>query len=126
MEKLIPLNYFAIASLGDYTNCGCFSLSPRRGSRVGVHNITGVHPCLCSITPKRVFLFDARGFYNIGAGPYVDGQVLVVNDMLGMSKDFYPKFLRQYADLQSIITDAVGNYVRDVKNNIFPSLEESY
>ena len=62
----------------------------------------------------------------IGAGPYVDGQVLVVNDMLGMSKDFYPKFLRQYADLQSIITDAVGNYVRDVKNNTFPSLEESY
>ena len=62
----------------------------------------------------------------IGAGPYVDGQVLVVNDMLGMSNDFHPKFLRQYADLQTIITDAVGNYVRDVKDNTFPSLDESY
>lgn len=62
----------------------------------------------------------------IGAGPYVDGQVLVVNDMLGMSNDFHPKFLRQYADLHTIITDAVGNYVRDVKDNTFPTLEESY
>lgn len=51
----------------------------------------------------------------IGAGNKCDGQVLVYADMLGMNKGFKPKFLRQYADLHSIITDAVGRYVADVK-----------
>ena len=51
----------------------------------------------------------------IGAGVKVDGQVLVYADMLGMTADFSPKFLRRYADLNTIITDAVGSYVSDVK-----------
>lgn len=62
----------------------------------------------------------------IGAGPDVDGQVLVMQDMLGINKDFSPKFLRRYADLHTQITDAVGNYVKDVKESSFPSLDESY
>jgi 3-methyl-2-oxobutanoate hydroxymethyltransferase len=61
----------------------------------------------------------------IGAGP-ADGQVLVVPDMLGMTKGFSPKFLRRYADLGTIITDAVGQYVTDVKSKDFPSEKESY
>ncbi|MBR5052847.1 MAG: 3-methyl-2-oxobutanoate hydroxymethyltransferase [Bacteroidaceae bacterium] len=61
----------------------------------------------------------------IGAG-LADGQVLVVHDMLGMNKGFSPKFLRRYADLSTTITDAVGQYITDVKNKDFPSLEESY
>ena len=62
----------------------------------------------------------------IGAGGQVDGQVLVVNDMLGMTQGFSPKFLRRYADLHTIMTDAIGNYVSDVKNSDFPNEDEQY
>ena len=62
----------------------------------------------------------------IGAGNGTDGQVLVYADMMGMSKGFKPKFLRQYADLWTTMTDAVGNYVRDVKSTEFPNASESY
>ncbi len=61
----------------------------------------------------------------IGAGP-CDGQVLVVADMLGMSKDFSPKFLRRYADLNTIMSDAIGNYITDVKSGDFPNENERY
>ena len=62
----------------------------------------------------------------IGAGANVDGQILVYADMLGMTADFKPKFLRRYADLHSIITDAVGCYVSDVKASDFPNENEQY
>ena len=61
----------------------------------------------------------------IGAGQ-CDGQVLVIADMLGMTKDFSPKFLRRYADLNSIMTEAIGNYITDVKACDFPNSEEQY
>jgi 3-methyl-2-oxobutanoate hydroxymethyltransferase len=62
----------------------------------------------------------------IGAGPDVDGQVLVMQDMLGITKDFKPRFLRRYADLHSVITGAIGKYVEDVKAKEFPNQEEKY
>lgn len=62
----------------------------------------------------------------IGAGPDVDGQVLVMHDMLGITQEFKPRFLRQYADLQSIMTDAFQNYIKDVKEKKFPTKSESY
>jgi 3-methyl-2-oxobutanoate hydroxymethyltransferase len=62
----------------------------------------------------------------IGAGNGCDGQVLVIADMLGMTQGFSPRFLRRYADLNTIITDAVGNYVGDVKSGDFPNESESY
>lgn len=62
----------------------------------------------------------------IGAGPHTDGQVLVMHDMLGITKEFKPRFLRQYADVGSIITEAIGNYIKDVKSNDFPNEKESY
>jgi 3-methyl-2-oxobutanoate hydroxymethyltransferase len=62
----------------------------------------------------------------IGAGPHVDGQVLVVHDMLGITKEFKPRFLRRYAELNDVITDAVTNYIKDVKSNDFPSEQEAY
>ena len=62
----------------------------------------------------------------IGAGPDVDGQVLVVHDMLGITKEFKPRFLRRYADLNTIIQDAIGSYIRDVKNRNFPNDKEAY
>lgn len=61
----------------------------------------------------------------IGGGP-ADGQVLVVQDMLGMNNGFSPKFLRRYADLFNGITDAVGQYITDVKSGDFPNENELY
>lgn len=62
----------------------------------------------------------------IGAGGGVDGQVLVSHDMLGLNKEFHPRFLRRYADLDGIITKAVGAYVDDVKSQQFPLESEQY
>lgn len=62
----------------------------------------------------------------IGAGPHVDGQVLVMQDMLGLNKGFSPRFLRRYADLFEVVTTAVQQYIHDVKSSDFPSEEESY
>ena len=62
----------------------------------------------------------------IGAGGHCDGQILVVADMLGMTQGFSPRFLRRYADLATVMTDAVGQYVTDVKTGDFPNERESY
>ena len=62
----------------------------------------------------------------IGAGPYVDGQVLVMHDMLGLNKGFSPRFLRRYANLFEVMESAVQMYIKDVKSSDFPSAEESY
>ncbi|WP_158858998.1 3-methyl-2-oxobutanoate hydroxymethyltransferase [Lunatibacter salilacus] len=62
----------------------------------------------------------------IGAGPHVDGQVLVLHDMLGITQEFQPRFLRQYADLRGTMLQAVGNYIQDVKSRDFPNDKESY
>ncbi len=62
----------------------------------------------------------------IGAGNGVDGQVLVLHDMLGINKDFNPRFLRRYADLYEIILKATENYIRDVKAKDFPNEKEQY
>ena len=62
----------------------------------------------------------------IGAGAGVDGQVLVMQDMLGITKGFSPRFLRRYADLNTVITEAVQNYISDVKSQDFPSEKEQY
>ncbi|MBE9503259.1 MAG: 3-methyl-2-oxobutanoate hydroxymethyltransferase [Proteobacteria bacterium] len=61
----------------------------------------------------------------IGAGPDCDGQVLVINDLLGLS-DFKPKFVRNFAFLSESITDAVKDYIQEVKEKTFPSKEESF
>ena len=62
----------------------------------------------------------------IGAGPHCDGQVLVLHDMLGITKDFSPRFLRRYADVGKIVEEAVSNYVDNVRSGDFPNEEESY
>ena len=62
----------------------------------------------------------------IGAGGGVDGQVLVVQDMLGMNNGFRPRFLRRYADLHTVMTDAISHYISDVKNLDFPNEKEQY
>lgn len=62
----------------------------------------------------------------IGAGGGTDGQVLVMHDMLGINKDFSPRFLRRYADIATIMENAVGQYIEDVKSGDFPSEAEQY
>lgn len=61
----------------------------------------------------------------IGAGK-TDGQVLVLHDMLGITQEFSPRFLRRYANLDKVINDAVVNYIDDVKNGNFPNEKEQY
>ncbi|HMN90869.1 MAG TPA: 3-methyl-2-oxobutanoate hydroxymethyltransferase [Saprospiraceae bacterium] len=62
----------------------------------------------------------------IGAGPHTDGQVLVTHDMLGITKDFQPRFLRRYLDLFDLVREAVEQYIKDVKSENFPNEREQY
>lgn len=62
----------------------------------------------------------------IGAGMNVDGQVLVVHDMLGINNEFKPRFLRKYANLHEVMTGAIQNYISDVKAKSFPNESEQY
>ena len=62
----------------------------------------------------------------IGAGGACDGQVLVIHDMLGINKGFSPRFLRRYADLHTIMSEAISHYVEDVKSCEFPNEKEQY
>lgn len=62
----------------------------------------------------------------IGAGGDCDGQVLVAHDMLGLNKDFNPRFVRRYADLNGVMTDAVHQYLADIKAGDFPNQSEQY
>jgi len=62
----------------------------------------------------------------IGAGVGCDGQVLVIHDMLGLFDDFTPKFVKRYADLKTVILDAVKTYISDVKEKKFPTEEHSF
>lgn len=62
----------------------------------------------------------------IGAGNGVDGQVLVIHDMLGINKGFSPRFLRRYADLHDVMTEAIESYIEDVKSGDFPNEKELY
>jgi len=62
----------------------------------------------------------------IGAGGGVDGQVLVLHDMIGMTQEFHPRFLRRYMNLHEEMTTAISEYVQDVKSSEFPNKNEQY
>ncbi|MGE0771004.1 MAG: 3-methyl-2-oxobutanoate hydroxymethyltransferase [Cyclobacteriaceae bacterium] len=91
--------------------CGCFALVLEK---------------IPAALAKKVASKLSIPIIGIGAGPDVDGQVLVMQDMLGITKDFKPRFLRRYADLNVVITEAVGKYIDDIKAKRFPSEDEKY
>ncbi|MDZ7317293.1 MAG: 3-methyl-2-oxobutanoate hydroxymethyltransferase [candidate division KSB1 bacterium] len=82
--------------------------------------------CLPSQPAERITSRLTIPTIGIGAGPHCDGQVLVLYDLLGLFTDFQPKFVRRYADLASIITEAVDRFILDVKQGNFPNKKEEY
>jgi 3-methyl-2-oxobutanoate hydroxymethyltransferase len=92
-------------------DCGCFAIVLEK-----------IPASLAKIVAEAVTI----PVIGIGAGPDVDGQVLVMHDMLGITQEFKPRFLRQYADLQSVMMEAFQQYIGDVKKQDFPSKKESY
>ena len=79
-----------------------------------------------SVLAKKVTASVSVPTIGIGAGSHCDGQVLVLHDMLGLNKEFNPRFLRRYADLHTTMTDAVKAYIEDVKKVDFPNKDECY
>ena len=79
-----------------------------------------------NILSKEVLNKTRIPIIGIGAGSSLDGQVLVSHDMLGMNKDFSPRFLRRYLDLDSLISNAVKKYSEDIKSGNFPDKKEQY
>lgn len=92
-------------------DCGCFAIVLEK---------------IPALLAKKVAEEVSIPIIGIGAGPYVDGQVLVSHDMLGITHEFKPRFIRRYADVYSIMTEAVSQYIKDVKSVDFPNEEESY
>jgi 3-methyl-2-oxobutanoate hydroxymethyltransferase len=91
--------------------CGCFGIVLEK---------------IPAVLAKKVSQSVHIPIIGIGAGPDVDGQVLVMQDMLGITQEFKPRFLRRYADLSSVVAGAVAQYVSDVKAKDFPNQDEKY
>ena len=92
-------------------SCGCFSIVLEK---------------IPASLAKKVSEAVSIPVIGIGAGPDVDGQVLVMHDLLGITQEFKPRFLRQYADLQAVMMTAFQSYIKDVKSKDFPNSSESY
>ena len=82
--------------------------------------------CVSSKIAKKITETLLVPTIGIGAGAACDGQVLVVNDMLGLTSGYVPRFARKYADLEGVITDAVTRFRDDIRNGEFPGEAESY
>ncbi len=93
-------------------------------SEAGVFSI--VLEKIPSSLAKRVTASIPVPTVGIGAGPHCDGQVLVVYDMLGLTEEFRPRFVRRYGELAETLRAAFGQYIRDVKGGKFPTEKESY
>ena len=91
--------------------------------KAGVFSI--IIECVVEDLAKKITKSIPIPTIGIGASKYCDGQILVINDMLGLS-GFYPKFVKQYANLKKIIGNSVKRYVDDVKNNRFPNIKNRY
>lgn len=91
---------------------------------LGVFSI--VVECVPESLAKRITESVSVPTIGIGAGKYCDGQVLVINDMLGMDLSFKPKFVKRYAELQTIIKKAVSKFIEEVSTGTYPDKEHTY
>ncbi|MEO0115504.1 MAG: 3-methyl-2-oxobutanoate hydroxymethyltransferase [candidate division WOR-3 bacterium] len=93
-------------------------------AKLGVFSI--VLECIPAALAKRITESVSVPTIGIGAGKYCDGQVLVINDLLGLDEDFKPKFVKRFANLASVIKQAVIDFKEAVKAGVFPNAEHSY
>ena len=100
-----------LSQAAELEDAGCFSLV-----------LEAVPPALAEEVTKNINIPTI----GIGAGPSCDGQVLVINDLLGMNEEFTPRFVKKYADLSGIITKAVSAYAGEVRTGVFPGPEHCY
>ncbi len=130
--------------------CGHIGLTPQSSGQLGGHKAqgrtvesarfliedaiaiqeAGAHMLLIEAVPPEVSGFIARKLkipvLSIGAGVECDGQILIVSDLVGQFTAFTPKFVKQYANIAEVITNAIKAYVDDVRNATFPSDEHCY
>ena len=130
--------------------CGHLGLTPQSINKFGTYNVRAREEAEAEKLVRDAKMLDELGCFaivlekipaalaervtrevgcpviGIGAGSAVDGQILVVQDMLGMNTDFKPKFLRRYAELGDTMRECLGRYVADVKAVDFPSADEQY
>lgn len=130
--------------------CGHIGLTPQSSGQLGGHKAqgrtvesarlliedalaieeSGAQLLLLEAVPPEVAGFIRRRLsipvYSIGAGPDCDGQLLIVSDLIGQFQAFTPKFVRKYADVAGVVTDAMRRYVEDVRAGQFPADEHCY
>jgi len=82
--------------------------------------------CVPQMLGRKISQASSIPTIGIGAGPFTDGQVLVLQDLLGMQADFKPKFLRHYMAGHQALTDAVNHFHNDVAEGAFPTCQEAY
>ena len=112
---------------------GHLGLTPQSIHKFGTYTVRAKEEAEAAKLVRDAHLLSDAGCFEIsaptigiGAGGACDGQVLVIHDMLGINKGFSPRFLRRYADLHTVMTDAVSQYVGDVKSGDFPNEKEQY
>ena len=114
---------------------GHLGLTPQSIHKFGTYNVRAKEEAGCfaivlekipAALAERVTKELTIPTIGIGAGGATDGQVLVVHDMLGITNDFSPRFLRRYADLHGVMSEAISHYVSDVKAQEFPNEKEQY
>ena len=130
--------------------CGHIGLTPQSSGQLGGHKAqgrtvesarlviddalaiekAGAQLLLLEAIPPEVADFIARKLsipvYSIGAGPLCDGQLLIVSDLIGQFQAFTPKFVKKYANVAEVITNAMKEYVKEVRANAFPTDEHCY
>ncbi len=130
--------------------CGHIGLTPQSSGQLGGHKAqgrtvesaraviedalaieeAGAQMILLEAVPPEVAGFITKKLsipvYSIGAGPQCDGQLLIVSDLIGQFQAFTPKFVKKYADVAGVITEAMKEYVKDVKEKSFPSDQYCY
>jgi len=130
--------------------CGHIGLTPQSSGQLGGHKAqgrtaesarlviedalaieeAGAQLLLLEAVPPELSAFITRKLsipvYSIGAGPDCDGQLLIVSDMIGQFQAFTPKFVRKYADVAGVVTEAMKQYVHDVQTKAFPTDEHCY